>query len=87
MVTERNHGLQDPEDGLVVSEEVLPQGYVLLTLAPLQETLSMFVKPGLIPSGDIVDLGFLGRNKVLLKISTAKEQLIYRYSCCFDIVS
>ena len=64
MVTKWNHGLQDPEDGLVVSQEVFSQGYVLLTLPFLQETLDMLVKPGFIPSCDIVNLGFLEREHI-----------------------
>jgi hypothetical protein len=30
VVSERDHGLDDPEDGLVVPEEVLAEGNVLL---------------------------------------------------------
>ena len=83
MVTKWNHGLQNPEDGLVVSQEVFSQGYVLLTLPLLQETLDMLVKPGFIPSCDIVNLGFLEREHIFYIFFKYRENPNLLW--CFDI--
>ena len=49
MVAEGNHGLQHPEDCLVMSEQVLPERYVLLPLPSGQEGLHVLVEPRLVP--------------------------------------
>ena len=56
MVTEGNHGLQDPEYGLVVSQQIFSQRNVLLTFSLLQECLHVFIEPWFVPFGHMVDL-------------------------------
>ena len=59
MVAEGNHGLQHPEDCLVMSEQVLPERYVLLPLPGGQEGLHVLVEPRLVPLGHLVYLSRL----------------------------
>ena len=56
VISKRYHGLDDPEDGAVMSQQILPQWNVLLRLPPPQEALRVFVEPGLVPARDVVHL-------------------------------
>lgn len=56
MVPERNHGLDHPENGAIVSEEVIAQRDELHGASPHQETLDVLVEPRLVPARDVVDL-------------------------------
>ena len=56
IISEGYHCLDDPEDGAVVPQQVLPQRTVLLGLPPPQEALRVLVEPGLVPARDVVHL-------------------------------
>ena len=59
MIAEWNHGLKHPEDCLVVPQQIFAERNVFFYFPLLQESFNMFVKPGFVPFGHIVNLGFL----------------------------
>lgn len=56
VVAKGNHGLHHPEDGSVVSQQVVFQWDILIITSLLEEALHMFVEPRLVPLSYVVNL-------------------------------